>query len=109
MVSDKPIQARSKHHIGDMYVHKKHKFVVRIIGRGEYSGRLCEVVHGEVPEIVLQRVRRHHGSTPQDRLNALLGAFHNDEDIKVPLVLDYSTCALSQCFTKLKAGQVLFG
>lgn len=57
---DKPIQARSNHHVGDMYIHKKHKFVIRIIGRGGYGGRACAVVKGEVPEIVLQRVNHEH-------------------------------------------------
>lgn len=94
MADAKPIHARSKHHVGDMYVHNKHKFVVKIVGRGEWYGkRACEVVKGDVPEIVRQRVNR-------------LYTGYSDVD---NMVLEYSTCALTTCFTRLKAGQVLFG
>lgn len=104
LMDHKPIQARSVHHVGDMYIHNKHKFIIRIVGRGTWSSkRACEVVKGEVPEIVLQRVIRIHDAAPYERLQQLL-----DGGI-VPLVLDYSTCALTTCFTRLKAGQVLFG
>lgn len=103
-LDEKPIQARSNHKIGDMYIHKKHKFIIRIIGRGTWSSkRACHVVKGDVPEIVLQRVQRIHGITNYERLQAII-----DRE-EVPLVLDYSTCALVNCFTRLKAGQVLFG
>lgn len=103
MVSQKPIHAKSKHHIGDMYVHKKHRFVVQILSRGEWSGnRLCKVVHGEVPPSVLQRVQRYHGSSPYEKLRSMFGE-------NVALIIEYNTCTLSQCFDKLKAGQVLFG
>lgn len=96
-LNDKPIQARSKHHIGDMYVHKKHKFVVRTIGRGAWSQtRRVEVVAGEVPLTIQQRVLYRSPNT-------------DIEGNESNAIMEYSTCALSQCFTKLKAGQVLFG
>lgn len=94
----KPIQARSKHHVGDMYIHKKHKFIVRIVGRGEWGGnRMVEVVKGEVPEVVRQRVRKYEPP------------YQYEGEPYIPASMEYSTCALSACFEKLKAGQVLFG
>lgn len=101
-LNHKPIQARSKHQIGDMYIHKKHKFIIRIVGRGEWSGRLCEVVKGEVPEIVKQRAKI---KTQYIEYNSDAGT----REYKEKLMIDYSTCALVNCFDRLKSGQVLFG
>lgn len=100
---DKPIQARSNHQIGDMYIHKKHKFVIRIIGRGGYAGRACVVVKGTVPEVVMQRVDSEYRTA---KYAGVANATDLSDDV---LVLNYTTCALVNCFTKLKAGQVLFG
>lgn len=91
-LNDKPIQARSTHQIGDMYIHKKHKFIVKIVGRGHTGwGRQVKVMKGDVPEVVMQRV----------------SFYTTDNDEK--LLIDYSTCALVNCFDRLKSGQVLFG
>lgn len=99
MVNDKPIQARSNHHIGNMYIHKKHKFIVKIVSRGEWSGdRKVEVVKGEVPLVVQQRCKSYRAGWEDD-----------EEGGYYPATMEYSTCALTTCFTRLKAGQVLFG
>ncbi len=98
MMGQKPIQASSVHHVGDMYIHKKHKFIIKIVGRGEWSGhRMCEVVKGEVPKIVQQRAKYEAGWEDHEE-----GGYY-------PATIEYSTCALTNCFTRLKAAKVLFG
>ena len=93
----KPISPKSKHHIGDLYIHKKHKFIVRIVSRGQWSNlRLVEVIKGAVPAVVQQRVQKWESEYNYDGEHVLAS-------------MEYSTCALTNCFTKLKAGQVLFG
>lgn len=97
MVNDKPIQARSNHHIGDMYIHKKYKFIIKIVGRGRWQGdRMVEVLKGTVPNTVKDRVKWH-------------GYTHDLNGDRLNPAMEYSTCALTSCFEKLKSGQVLFG
>lgn len=99
MVNTKPIQTRSVHHIGDMYIHKKHKFIIKIVSRGQWGGsRKVEVVKGDVPKVVQERCKDYSGPWEDHEE----GGFY-------PATMEYSTCALTVCFTKLKAGQVLFG
>ena len=95
--ASKPIQNRSTYQIGDLFIHKKHRFIVRIKSRGEWSSqRVVEVLKGDVPKVVQQRVQ---GFTAPGSYE---GHSWNAE-------MTYTTCALGLCFERLKAGQVLFG
>ena len=93
------ISTRSKHQYNDMYIHKKHGFIVKIIDSGVWSNlRLVEVVKGEVPPAVRQRVRSFTG-----------GMIY--EGITIPAQMIYDICSLTNCFNKLdpKSTRVLFG
>ena len=96
MEDRKKISPRSTHQIGDMYIHKKHGFIIRIIGRGQYNNRWVEVVKGEVPISVQERVQKYEPVFDYD------GQY-------IPASMEYSTCALTNCFNRLKAGRILFG
>lgn len=84
---------------GDMFVHKKHGFVVRITGAGEWRDkRKVIVIKGEVPLTVIKSI------------GAYCGGYGKSDGYGAGFEMTYSTCSLGACFTRLgKAGRILFG
>lgn len=93
------IGPRSTYQKGDMFTHKKHGFIVRIIGAGEWRDvRRVVVVKGTVP-ISLLKARGHY-----------LSYGYNDDNYTSGFEMEYATCSLAACFTRLgPAGRILFG
>lgn len=100
MVPKGEIGKHSTYRKGDMFKHKKHGFVVQIIGAGEWRDiRKVKVIKGQVPLSLLKA----RGKT----------YFGNGFDINeygVGYEMEYNVCSLAAVFERFgKAGRILFG
>jgi len=94
------IGPRSTYQKGDMFKHNKHGFIVQIIGAGEWRDiRRVKVVSGKVPISLLKA-----------RGGTYFGHGFDENEYSVGYEMEYNTCSLSACFTRLgPAGRILFG
>lgn len=91
------IGPRSTYQKGDMFVHKKHGFLVQIIGAGEWRDvRKVKVLKGVVPD----SLKKARG----------MGTWVWADDKNEPIEMEYNTTSLSAVFSRLgPASRVLYG
>lgn len=100
MVAKGEIGPRSTYQKGDMFRHKKHGFIVQIVGAGEWRDiRKVKVVSGEVPVTLLKA-----------RGGNYFGYGFDPKEYGVGYEMEYNTTSLSALFKRLgPASRVLYG